>query len=84
METLRASEFHAGEAIRVIAIESVCCKAHKSTGSYGLYGHIAPTALVVCADGETRVVSLDSREISLDELEREVQGLSALLGEAGE
>ena len=84
MKTLRASEIHAGEAIRVIAIESVCCKAHQSAGYYGLYGHIAPTALVVCADGETRVVSLDSRQSSLEELERKVPGLGTLLGEAGE
>ena len=84
MKTLRASEVHAGEAVRVIAIESVRCKPHKSGGFYWLYGRIEPTALVVCTEGETQVVSLDSREIPLDELERDIPGLRALLGAPGE
>ena len=84
MKTLRASEIHAGEAVRVIAIESIRCKPHKAGGFYWLYGRIEPTALVVCTEGETQVVNLDSREIPLDELEREVHGLRALLDAPGE
>ena len=84
MKTLRASEITSSESIRLIAIESVRCKPRKSGGFYGLYGRIEPAALVVCTPDETRVVSLASREISLDQLKRDVPGLGALLGEAGE
>lgn len=84
MQTLRASEIHAGEGVRVIAIESVCFDAQKSAPCYRMFARIEPAAMVVCTAGEDRVIGLASMETSLDELKREVPGLRALMETAGE
>ncbi|MDH3635572.1 MAG: hypothetical protein OES20_12815 [Gammaproteobacteria bacterium] len=81
MRKLRASEIHADDKIRVIAIEAVHCNAEKSGRFYWLFARIEATAMVVCAAGVNRVINLDSAETSLEELKREVPGLRALLGE---
>lgn len=81
MRTLRASEIHADAAVRVIAIEAVCCRPQKLSGLCQLYAYIEPTALVVCAGGSNRVVSLMSAQTSLAELKRDVPGLRALLAD---
>lgn len=81
MQTLRARKIHADGAVKIIAIETVYCRPQKSSGLYLLYAHIEPTALVVCAGGSNRVVSLASTQTSLEELRRDVNGLRALLAE---
>ena len=81
MRKLRASEIHADETIRVIAIEAVHCSAQKSGGFYRLFAGIEPAAIVVCAAGNSRVINLSSAEFSLEELVRAVPGLRARLGE---
>ncbi len=82
MRTLRASEIHADDAVRVIAIEVVRCDAGKSAGLYRLFVRIEPTAIVVCAAGDNRVINLASAESSLEELQLNVPGLRALLEES--
>ncbi len=79
MRTLRASEIHADDAIKVIAIEAVHCDARKSGGLYRLFAGIEPAAIVVCAEGDNRVIGLAAAETSLEELQREVAGLRDLL-----
>lgn len=81
MQKLRASEIHADETIRVIAIEAVHCNAEKSSGFYWLFARIEPAAMVVSAAGDSRVINLSSAEFSLEELLRKVPGLRARLGE---
>lgn len=82
MDRLRASEIHKDEAIRIIAVESVRYRPRKSDGLYHLYVRVEPAALVVCAEGGNRVVNLLPGETTLEDLERQVPGLRALLGEA--
>ena len=84
MQKLRASEIHADDTIRVIAIEAVHCKAEKSGGFCRLDARLEPAAMIVCAAGDNRVINLASAETSLEQLKREVPGLCALLGEARE
>lgn len=79
MRILRASQIHAGDEVRVIAIESLHCDAGKAGSLYGISARLEPTAMVVCAEGGHRVISLGSVETSLEELERDVPGLRALL-----
>ena len=79
MDRLRASQIHADDWIRIIAIESVHCSPGKFAGVYHLYAGIEPVALIVCTAGVNRVVGLTGPDTSLEELEREVSGLSALL-----
>jgi len=82
MQKLRASEIHADDTIRVIAIEAMHCDTEKSGGFYRLVARLEPAAMIVCAAGDNRVINLASTETSLEELKREIPGLRALLGEA--
>ena len=79
MQTLRTSEIHADDSIRVIAIEAIQCEAQKSGRFYGLFARIEPVVMVVCAAGDNRVINLASAEISLEELVQQVSGLRDLL-----
>lgn len=79
MDRLRASEIYADDELRIIAIESVRCRARKFAGIYQLYASIEATALVVCAAGASRLLSLTGLDTSLEMLQREVPGLRALL-----
>lgn len=81
MQKLRATEIYANEVIRVVLIEAIHCNAEKSGRFYRLYGHVEPTAMVVCEAGDKRVVNLAPVETSLDALKRNVPGLRVLLGE---
>jgi len=82
MDKLRASEIHADDGIRIIAIESVHYSSGKFAGLYHLHASIEPAALVVCTAGENRLVNLVISDTSLEELEERVEGLSALLAKA--
>ncbi len=79
MRSLRAREIHADGATRVIAIDAIRCDAAKSGRFYRLFAGIEPTAVVVCAAGDNRVIGLNSAVPSLEELERKVPGLRDLL-----
>lgn len=79
LRRLRASEIHAGEQVRVIAIESVRYDAGRQGSLYRLFARIEPTAMVVSEGGLHRVISLLPGEPSLDDLQRDVPGLSDLL-----
>lgn len=83
-QTLRASEIHAGEGIRIIAIESLRLDVQKFAPCYQMFARIEPAAMVVCVAGEDRVIGLASADISLEDLKRDVPGLRALLEAAGE
>jgi len=82
MDGLRASEIHADDGIRIIAIESVHYSSGKFAGLYHLHASIEPTAVVVCEGGDTRLVNLATTGTSLEELERRVPGLGAMLARA--
>ncbi|HEY5739814.1 MAG TPA: hypothetical protein VIW27_08820 [Gammaproteobacteria bacterium] len=79
MDRLRASQIHADDRTRIIAIESVHCRPGKFAGVYHLYAGIEPVALIVCTAGGNRLVSLTMADTDLDELQREIRGLRALL-----
>lgn len=82
LRTLRASEIHATDAVRVVVIEAVRCDAEKSGRFYRLFARIEPTAMVVCQGGDNQVINLASEESSLEDLVRKVPGLRDLLAEA--
>jgi hypothetical protein len=82
MDRLRASLVHGDDRTRIIAIEAVHCRPRQLAGFYQLYAGVQPVALIVCAAGDKRVVGLTRSDTSLEELEREVSGLSALLTKA--
>lgn len=82
MQTMRASEIHADDAVRVIAIEAVRCDTGRSAGLYRLFARIEPTAIVIRTAGGNRVIGLASAEPSLEELQGKIPGLGDLLAES--
>ena len=82
MEKLRASQIHADDAMKIIAIESVHCRPQKFGGLYHLSAGIEPAAVVVCEAGDIRVIGLAAAKVSLEELKQRVEGLSAMLAQA--
>ena len=79
LRRLRASEIHAGERIRVIAIEALHYDAGKTGPLYRLSARLEPAAMIVCQDGDRRVIGLAPVVPSLEDLETKVPGLRALL-----
>jgi len=79
MNELHASEIYADGSRKIVVIEAVRCGARKFAGFCQLNASIEPAALIVCEAGGNQVIGLATSNFCLDELEREVAGLSALL-----
>lgn len=79
MDRLRASEIYADGMLRLIAIESVRYRSGKSAGLYHLHASLEPAALVVCTADGNRLVNLAMADSSLEDMERKVPALAAML-----